>query len=152
MGIELKTSQAKIEKMIAKKVDNVKKAIIYNLSYIGERCVTEAREKTPDEGSFTDQTGNLRSSIGYAIVCDGVTVQTYGFLPTEKGSKKGVDGQKDGQNFLNEIIRKFPKDIVLILVAGMNYATYVARYKDVIDSAELLAKKLIPEMMGDLLK
>jgi hypothetical protein len=47
-----------------------------------------------------------------------------------------------------QLVSKFPKGIVLIVDAGMHYASYVsAKGYDVIDSAELLAQQLVPEIL-----
>lgn len=140
MGIKQTTPQSEINRYIDERVERIKKAIIYNLRYIGEACVNAAR----DSGSYTDRTGNLRSSVGYVIVCDGKIMETSDFDVVKEGGK----GAKEGARFAKEAARQFPEGIVLIVVAGMNYAAYVsARGYDVIDSAELLADKLVPQML-----
>ena len=140
MSIKQTTPQSKINRYIGERVERIKKAIIYNLRYIGEACVNAAR----DSGSYTDRTGNLRSSVGYVIVCDGKIMEPSDFDVVKEGGK----GAKEGARFAKEAARQFPEGIVLIVVAGMNYAAYVsARGYDVIDSAELLADKLVPQML-----
>ena len=67
MGIKLKTPQQAIERMVEDKAEFIKRAIINALSMVGEECIRIART----QGNYTDQTGNLRSSIGYMIVQDG---------------------------------------------------------------------------------
>lgn len=140
MSIKQTTPQSEINRYIDERVERIKKAIIYNLRYIGEACVNAAR----DSGSYTDRTGNLRSSVGYVIVCDGKIMEASDFDVVKEGGK----GAKEGARFAKEVARQFPEGIVLIVVAGMNYAAYVsARGYDVIDSAELLADKLVPQML-----
>ena len=47
----------------------------------------------------------------------------------------------------------FPRGIVLVFVAGMDYAGYVADTgRDVLDSAALLADKLVPKLLEDVRK
>ena len=140
MSIKQTTPQSEINRYIDERFERIKKAIIYNLRYIGEACVNAAR----DSGSYTDRTGNLRSSVGYVIVCDGKIMEASDFDVVKEGGK----GAKEGARFAKEAARQFPEGIVLIVVAGMNYAAYVsARGYDVIDSAELLADKLVPQML-----
>ena len=52
---------------------------------------------------------------------------------------------------MSKLISENPKGIVLIVVAGMNYARYVEKMGlNVLDSSEMLAKKLVPRMLKDL--
>lgn len=65
--------------------------------------------------------------------------------------KEGVEGAKGGKEYAMKLVRDFPKGIVLIVVAGMNYASHVsAKGYDVLDSSELLAEKLVPQMLRKL--
>ena len=92
--------------------------------------------------------GNLRSSIGYVVLQDGKPIEKGGFAPTERGKEKGKNGQKEGETFINKVISQYPKGFVLVVVAGMKYATYVeARNYNVLTSAELLAEKEVPKLL-----
>lgn len=143
MGIVQKTPMSEIDKYIEEQIKNVTDAIIYNLQYVGERCLNTARQTN----SYKDQTGNLRSSLGYVIAIDGKIVHNSTFEIV----KDGGDGKKSGIQFAKEIVRQFPEGIVLVVVAGMHYAQYVsATGRDVIDSAELLADKLVPQILKQL--
>ena len=52
---------------------------------------------------------------------------------------------------MSKLISENSKGIVLIVVAGMNYARYVEKMGlNVLDSSEMLAKKLVPRMLKDL--
>lgn len=116
--------------------------IVKQLEIIGENCINEARKKR----SYQDHTGNLRSSVGYLIAVDG-KVQRQLFTPIENAND-GDTGVKKAEALARDVIKNYPHDIVLILVAGMEYASYVAnRGYDVLDSAEILARKLIPKML-----
>lgn len=120
-------------------------ALISTFAYVGEACVREARLKA----NFRDQTGNLRSSIGYVLLYDGKVVQNSDFSAVKGGS----EGSTIGAEFAKKIgVEKAKnKGVTLIVVAGMNYATHVvARGYDVLDSAEILAKQIVPKMLSKL--
>lgn len=131
---------------INSQVDNFKNALVYNLCAVGEQVLNAARSTS----SYKDQTGNLRSSLGYIVAIDGEIVTISDFAPADKGTDK-TTGQKEGKAYAEKLIQDFPTGIVLLVVAGMNYASYVsAKGYDVLDSAELLAGQLIPEMLKNL--
>jgi len=143
MPIKRLTSMQEIQDYLQEQVKRREKAIIYNLSAIGEACVNEARTG----GSYKDQTGNLRSSTGYVIIQDGRIIQQSSFQQV----KQGAQGAKDGETFAKQLVSKFPEGICLIVVAGMNYSGYVsAKGYDVLDSAEDLADRLVPQIMKQL--
>lgn len=127
--------------------DVVHRLMIRMLSILGEKCVIEARDRSP-EASWNDQTGNLRSSIGYVVVCNGKIVQTSAFDQVKNGTK----GPQEGKNLAESLAAKFTKGYALIVVAGMNYAEYVEAMdnKVVLTSAELLANRELPVMMQKL--
>lgn len=118
--------------------------IIKMLQYLGEKCVIEARDRRP-ELSWNDQTGNLRSSIGYVIVVGGEIRITAGFSQVLNGG----EGVNEGKNKAIEIASKHTKGYALIVVAGMEYASYVEdmENKVVLASAELLARRELPNMI-----
>lgn len=129
-----------VDEMLAVAVDQMEQAVIYRFAEIGEKCVNEARKKH----DYTDRTGNLTSSIGYVIAVDGQVIRQSSFEKV----KKGDDGVKRGPDMAREIAAQTSKGIALIVVAGMNYARYVAdRGFNVLASAEILAEKLVPQLM-----
>ena len=133
-----------IERILREKIEKYHQKVIRILRIVGEKCINEAREY----GSYQDQTGNLRSSIGYVVLQDGKAIEKGGFAPTERGTKKGKDGQKEGEAFINKVISQYPKGFVLVVVAGMKYASYVeARNYNVLSSSELLAEKEVPKLL-----
>ena len=143
MGIKLKTSNKEIALHLEQSQKQMIDQIIMNFEYGGEACIKEAR----DNGSYHDQTGNLRSSIGYVVVDDGRIVSTG--LNTDV---KAEDGRKRAENYLKELASKSESGkISLIVCAGMNYAAHVeANGYNVLTSAELLAEQLVPSMMKQL--
>lgn len=136
--------------------------IVSILEYAGLEAVKEARLK----GNYTDRTGNLRSSIGFVVVDDGRIVSSnFEVVPPKrkaKGSDGGMTGKKNAQSFALELSKEYSKGIALIIVAGMNYAIYVenghyikvgnsvrrTRPYDVLVSGELVADKMVPEMLN----
>lgn len=143
MPIKRLTPPAQIDRFIEAEMERLKNDIVYNLCAIGEQVLNAARLTN----SYKDQTGNLRSSIGYVVSVDGEIVQMSSFDVV----KEGGEGAKGGKEYAMQLVRDFPKGIVLIVVAGMNYASYVsAKGDDVLDSSELLADKLVPQMLGKL--
>lgn len=137
------TPPSEIADFFEQHIQRLEKAIVRNMRYVGERCVNAARSSH----TYRDQTGNLSSSIGYAVSIDGNLVRCSNFQIV----KQGQQGAIDGKDYVLDLISQYPKGIVLIVVAGMNYATYVSdKGYDVIDSAEMLAEALIPKFMKQL--
>lgn len=171
MPITQKTLRAEIDTYTENQVNRLLNAIIYNLGVIGEKVVNEARER----GSYTDRTGNLRSSTGYVIVVDGKIAQMSSFQAirgqgenaqrvsfTTKAGKQvdywakgatgdGSQGKAEGESFARSLASRYPRGIVLIVVAGMNYASYVAaKGFNVLASSQLLADKLVDDLLRKL--
>lgn len=118
-----------------------KRAIVNVFCYAGERCIEEAR----NGGTYIDRTGNLRSSIGYAVVWDGKVIQLDGVEKT----KDGDNGVSEGMKFLQSRVGKAKKKgITLIVTAGMHYAEYVeAKGYNVLTSAELKVPEIVKRLL-----
>lgn len=140
--IEMVTPMDEIDRIIEEEIRKSERDIIKKLSYIGESAISEAREN----GNYMDQTGNLRSSVGYVILNNGKTV-----LENIQRSDRGTDrstGVQVAKNFIQEISEKYKNDFVLIVVAGMNYAVYVeALGRNVLSSSKLLAESLAKQLL-----
>lgn len=142
MAIKRLTPVSQIDAFVDAKMQRLEEAIIYNLSYVGEQCVNAAR----DTNSYKDRTGNLRSSVGYILVKNGTVIKS-----DFKQEKDGKTGFEEGPKFAKSLVKEFPRGIALIVVAGMNYAHYVAvRGYDVLDSAQITAERLVPDIMKKL--
>lgn len=143
MPIRQVTPTSEINDFIERRLETWIKLLVRNFSIVGEKVLNAARSTN----SYKDQTGNLRSSIGYVVVVDGKVATMSGFEVV----KKGEQGATNGREYARKLARKYPKGIVLIVCAGMNYAAYVsAKGYDVEDSAELLADRLVPQMLHEL--
>lgn len=131
---------ADIERMLQEKIAKYEEKIVRILRFVGEKCINEAREY----GSYQDRTGNLRSSIGYVVLKDGKSIEKGGFQLT----KSGGNGQKEGEAFINKVTSQYSKGFVLVVVAGMRYASYVEAHNyNVLTSAELLAEREVPKLL-----
>lgn len=143
MSINMTTTIAELTVQISKQVQRAQTVLIRQLLYCAEEVVNEARSTN----SYKDQTGNLRSSLGCVVAVDGKVVGEYGF----NAVLNGQEGATEGKEYAREVVARFPKGIVLIAVAGKNYASYVsAKGLDVLDSAELLAERLVPMYLKQL--
>lgn len=143
MPIKVTTPPEKIAKFFEQQVQRATDALVRTMMYVGERCVNEARTNH----TYLNQTGNLTSSLGYAVSVDGKIVGT----PKFDKILQGGDGASNGKQYVSEIIAQYPQGIALVLVAGMNYAAYVtAKGYNVLDSAETLADTLVPKMLKQL--
>lgn len=143
MPIRQITPMSEIDRYTEQKLKGLEQSVIRTLTYCGELCLNVARSTN----SYKDQTGNLRSSIGYVVTVDGRIVNQSDFETV----KKGGDGSKQGAAFAKQLVRRFPKGICLIVVAGMDYAVHVKnRGYDVLDSSELTADRIVPYMLKQL--
>ena len=130
--------------------------VFAHLVEMGEEAYATAFQK----GRYQNITGNLRSSLGYVIARDGKIIKEGGFKQvqgrgenyekvffTTKAQKTvqfwargkagdGSEGSRQGLEYARSLARS-SKGIMLIVVAGMDYASYVnSRGYDVMDSAE----------------
>ena len=125
-------SQGGVNNRIDNWVVSIEQRIIWALSQTGESFANDAKEF----GSYTDHTGNLRSSVGYIIARDG-NILTGKFEGTP-------EGKIQGQKIADEVLRENTKGFILICVAGMGYAAAVeSKGKDVITGSIPAAKALL---------
>lgn len=134
-----------IEKQLGTTGERIRTAAVNTMCYVGEQCVRQAR----DNGDYNDITGNLRSSIGYCVLQNGKVVKNSKQKAYAGPKGNGQQGVLEGEEFLKKLQGDYPKGIVLILAAGMDYAVYVEDIhgRDVLTSAELLARDLVPALL-----
>lgn len=163
MKITPKFSKEDIKKLAAARAERIIQAAINELDFVGLHFIKDVR----DGGTYTDRTGNLRSSTGYVILRDGKQLVEGGFelvIGPERGltekqkaslaqfsgataeilkndlQKQIADGAEKGRQFVDEMATQFPTGLVIIGVAGMDYAAAVeSRGYDVITSGSLKA-------------
>jgi hypothetical protein len=147
MGMTMTTPMSEVDALTAACMKEATRLWIRALSFLGEKCVIEARDRSQEESWF-DQTGNLRSSVGYVIVADGKIVSVAGF----KKVKGGSEGFLTGQSLAKKLAENYPIGYALIVVAGMNYAAKVEAMdnKVVLASAELYARRELPKLQRQL--
>lgn len=147
MAIKRTTPMSEITAFLDKEAKRVEALTVRALSYLGELCIIEAKDR-PQNISWYDHTGNLRSSVGYVIVYNGKIIKYSDF----KSVKGGEQGSSEGKTFATELASRYASGYALIVVAGMSYAEAVEAIdgKDVLASAELFARKKLPEMMSKL--
>jgi len=125
-------SQGNIDRRIDRFTVSIEQRIIWTLAMIGEKFVNDARSTQ----TYHDQTGNLRSSIGYIIARDGNIIQ--------ENIEGKAEGRAQAKKIANEVLRENSKGFVLIGVAGMEYAAAVeSKGYDVITGSVPAAKALL---------
>ena len=108
----------------------------------GEKFIEVARRS----GSYKDQTGNLRSSIGYIIAKDGEVVKE-NFKESDKGTDK-TTGKYKGRRLAEEVSLSHAGGYILVGVAGMEYATAVeAKGYEVISGANTQCEKYLRDTL-----
>lgn len=142
MGIKAVKTNV-IDAYIERVVSEIDTKIVRKLLEVGERCVNRARITKEKGKDYTDQSGNLRGSVGYILIANGVIINEGGFEPVN-GS---MEGPEAGRGLARRLAEGYRQKYVLIVVAGMSYAKCVSdKGYDVLDSAELLAEKLLGEL------
>lgn len=141
--MQMTTPLSEIDRYLNEQRQRMERALLRTMQYCGEAVLRAARSTN----SYKDQTGNLRSSTGYVIAIDGrIAVQS-----SFQTVKQGGEGAATGAAFAEKLVSQYPKGVVLIVVAGMDYAVHVAnRGYDVLDSAELEAERIVPRMLKTL--
>lgn len=122
--------------------------VMEELAVAGEIGVNAARER----GSYTDRTGNLRSSTGYVLARDGEVYTSSSFAKIIGGQNPNgvpLDGDEQGRTLAEQLAKDLSKDgFAMIVVAGMQYASYVSdKGYDVLDSAELEIRRRLEERL-----
>ena len=124
MGIRMTTKLDEIHKVLMKEANRVERLTIRALSYLGEQCVSRVRNRGGNK-SWYDQSGNLRSSVGYVIAYNGSIIQYSDFNQIKQGS----EGVTVGKKLAEELVKRYSSDYVLVIVAGMNYAEYLSSFE-----------------------
>lgn len=142
--------QAYLEKEAKKHMQRVKTA----LQLVGEEVVNGIRSGALS--NWNDHTGNLRSSIGYVVAIDGTPVLESPFEQVAGPENEGAtaNGGEEGRAYARSIASLYPEGISLVVVAGMEYASYVEALenKTVLAQGEIEARRLVREMIAELEK
>lgn len=132
---------------IQTKIELMQKAYLDELDHMAMKVVAAIRKS---EVSFwNDDSGNLRSSVGYILMYDGVEIGKN----FELVNSRGREGMEKGMSFAQQLASSHKKGVALIFVAGMEYAAYVEdlKAKDgqtrvVLAGGRILAKNLFKEL------
>ena len=85
---------SEIDRYTEQELKRLQTVLIRSLQYCGEQVLNKARSTN----SYKDQTGNLRSSLGYVVAVDGRVVYQSDFQTVKQGrdgSEKGARGLPD---------------------------------------------------------
>lgn len=144
MPITLHNPEIIGENALVERIQRYIDSIIVTFKRVGEEAVKVSRLTH----GYQDQTGNLTSSVGYGIAEDGKLLYMSNFDVV----KQGASGAKEGKEFLQKLLAENNKGIVLIIVAGKNYAKFVeAKGYNVLASATLKAEAMVKQAL-DVLK
>lgn len=137
-----------VDQFIQRFQDRAEEKLLKLLQYAGENFIKIARAK----GKYQDHTGNLRSSIGYVIVRDGELISG-SIYEAEKGTDKKT-GVRTSDRLVTSLAKIHNKGLVLIGVAGMEYAVYVEAMegKDVLSGAYEGTEELLRRSIQRILK
>ncbi len=126
--------------------DITAKEMIRILSYLGEQCIVKIRDRSGDE-SWYDQTGNLRSSIGYAVFAHGQKVIQSAF----NAILQGATGAATGKRYIDALAARYAATTALVVVAGMEYADFVEAKsnKDVLANTHLWALSVVDKYLAE---
>jgi hypothetical protein len=120
MGFNPRFTAKEINRDLQNYFDHIHHGIVSIMERVGEEFARDAKDGVNISGAFpkgdyTDQTANLRSSIGYAIVYDGAIIATsLPVLDTDTGK------------IVNEVLtNSVPMKWVLVGFAAMEYASYL---------------------------
>jgi hypothetical protein len=138
MVLKLKNTKG-ISKYILSFSQRIERAIILEMGVM----VAQLENHAKASAGYEDQTSNLKGSIGGVVLDNGRKVAEKGF------DSDGSEGNATGREFVNSLIGNHPSGLVMIIVAGMEYATYQEDFhnNNVLKKSELKMQRELPIMM-----
>ena len=121
MGIKPKFKYSDLERFVNAELITIERGVLAILQRVGEQFVRDARTGIDinsgafPKGDYTDQTANLRSSIGYFILRDGNVV-----AENLSDTSRGVSAARA---VLASVGKK--QGYSIVGVAGMEYASHL---------------------------
>lgn len=134
MGIRMTTSTTTINSFLQRAAKKLQENVLKALSKLGDESVARIRNRSAKE-SWIDHTGNLRSSIGFAVYEQGSKYMESAFSQV----LGGTDGSSKGKKMINDLAKEYSRVYALVVVAGMEYAGEV----EALDSKDVLASTRI---------
>ena len=149
MGVRLVTPQSEVSMYLIQSLRIIHEEVKRTLLRLGEESITKVRDRSGEESWF-DRSGNLRSSVGYALYESGRKEFESAFSIV----KQGAEGAEEGRRMVEELTHEYSNTYALVVVAAMNYAEYVEAMenKDVLASAELFARGKVNEYLNKALQ
>ena len=148
MKIEQSSLDRTLERL-SKTEDAVNLAIEDVLAEVGEYVSNGIRSN--ELSSWIDHTGNLRSSVGYAVIRRGQVVRMSDFGTVLNGS----EGPEKGRQSVAEAASRYAQyDYVLVIVAGEEYAVYVEAIegKAVLSEGYIHIERNLPKLLKERVK
>ena len=128
------TSTTAINSFLQRAAKKLQENVLKALSKLGDESVARIRNRSAKE-SWIDHTGNLRSSIGFAVYEQGSKYMESAFSQV----LGGTDGSSKGKKMINDLAKEYSRVYALVVVAGMEYAGEV----EALDSKDVLASTRI---------
>jgi hypothetical protein len=140
----LKAVNKNFESALQQKLVNIERALVYRLEAYVEELINDAKLS----GEYNDQTGNLRSSIGGVLLKNRKPITYRGFVPVAGGTHGAIMGK----DFLNRIAAQLGTGYVILIVAGMEYASYVEQIHslNVLSLTEMKAVRELPGILKEI--
>lgn len=140
MALELQNRNG-LNRYIAEQAKRIDMIMIRRM----EVMVQELTNHAKSQAGYEDQTSNLKGSIGGMVLKDGQIIDTKGFDYSADENGKGAG---TGVNFINELAKNYTKGYVILMVAGMEYASYVEneKNKNVLAATEMKMERDLPKL------
>lgn len=141
---------AAVANLMTEKIEKLEEAIEFEfIQVLGPATTTHAKSYS----TFKDQTGNLRSSIGFILAKNGAVIDEGGFKQVNGPEGNTGEGLRKGRAYAEELARSSGRGYVLIVVAGMNYAGYVeAKGYNVLTESGTYLESQVNKMINRILK
>lgn len=137
MGVRITTNIPSIIKQLDNYKSRIDEEMVASLVSAGNTIVNMAK----DTHTYKNRSGNLEASTGFGVVVRGQLVEYGGFDSSFIGGNVGVEK-------LKSIIDEAKEEYSIIIVAGMEYATYVERSGYVVlDNARYDGESVLKELL-----
>ena len=136
------TSASALDAFLQRAARKIQENVLKALSKLGDESVVRIRNRSAEE-SWIDHTGNLRSSIGFAVYEQGSKYMESAFSQV----LSGTDGSVKGKKMINDLAKEYSRVYALVVVAGMEYAGEVEALesKDVLASTKIWATSIVEQ-------
>lgn len=136
------TSASALDAFLQRAARKIQENVLKALSKLGDESAVRIRNRSAKE-SWIDHTGNLRSSIGFAVYEQGSKYMESAFSQV----LSGTDGSVKGKKMINDLAKEYSRVYALVVVAGMEYAGEVEALesKDVLASTKIWATSIVEQ-------